>query len=202
MTAKASFLLGGLIEIRFLGREKWAMYTTDSGRIREALTDSRVQGLDAYVTVNELKQDTPERHGAARDVLFRPRRNQLTQDEDIARRKFFYFDSDSVKPTGAAATEAQRVAAHAQSEALEAALTAEGWPSPIACDSGNGAHRHYAVDLPNSRETDFLISNLLHVAARKFDTAEVKVDKSVSNAARITRLYGSACTRFEALTVI
>lgn len=189
---RASFLLnGGLVEVRFLGRETWAIFTAESALMREALTDASVQGLSAYVTLNDLNADTPERHGVTRDVLFRARHNQLTRDEDVARRRLILFDSDSVKPTGAAATEAQRAAAHAHSATLEAALTAEGWPAPVVCDSGNGAHRLYSVDLPNDRVTDFLVSNLLHVAARKFDTAEVKLDKSVSNAGRVTRLYGS-----------
>lgn len=187
------FLLnpGSLIEVRFLGRETWALFTADPALAHEALAHPFVQGLSAYVTLNELRSDTPERHGVARDVLFRAWHNQLTQDEDVARRRLILFDSDSVKPTGAAATEAQRAAAHAHSATLEEAFSAEGWPAPVVCDSGNGAHRLYAVNLPNDRETDFLISNLLHMAARKFDTAEVKLDKSVSNAGRVTRLYGS-----------
>jgi hypothetical protein len=180
-----------LSEVRFLGREIWAIFTAHPTLISEALGHPLVQGLNAYITLNELKADTPERHGATRDALFRARRNQLAADADVSRRRLILFDSDSVKPTGAAATDAQRAAAHAHSATLEATLTAEGWPAPVACDSGNGAHRLYSVDLPNDRETDFLISNLLHLAARKFDTDAVKLDKSVSNAGRITRLYGS-----------
>lgn len=187
----ASFLLNGLVEVRFLGRATWAVYSTDPACIREAIADPRVLGLSVYVTLNELKTDTPERHGATRDVLFRARHNQLTRDEDIARRRLILLDSDSVKPTGAAATEAQRNAALLHGAAVEDALTAEGWPRPIVGDSGNGSHRLYAVDLPNGREADFLVSNLLHVAARRLDTTEVKLDKSVSNAARVTRLYGT-----------
>lgn len=187
------FLLnyGGLIEVRFLGPRRWSLFSGDLEIVAATLGRPEVAGYDAYQTLNPLISDTPEKHGALRDVLFCAGKGQLTADDDIAQRRFILFDSDSVKPTGATATEAQRTAAHAQSAALEAALAAEGWPRPILCDSGNGAHRLYAVDLPNSRETDFLISNLLHVTARKFDTAEVKVDKSVSNASRITRLYGS-----------
>ena len=56
VTEKASFLLGGLVEVRFLGREKWAMYTEDSERIGEALTDAHVQGLDAYINI--IRADT------------------------------------------------------------------------------------------------------------------------------------------------
>jgi hypothetical protein len=187
---QASFLLAGPVEVRFLGRETWAIFTEDPALIREALLSPSIGGLSAYITLNELKAGTPERHGVVRDMLFHARKNQLTKDEDIARRRFILLDSDPLRPTGTAATEPQRSAAHSHSERLEEALTAEGWPAPIVCDSGN-AHRLYAVDLPINREADVLVSNLLHAAARKFDTAEVKLDKSVSNAARVTRLYGT-----------
>jgi len=184
-------LNSGLTEIRFLGRQRFGLFTKDPAIIAEACAQSCVRALDAYQLLNPPKDDTPERKQVPRDTLFRARKNQLSGDADVARRRQILFDSDSVKPAGAAATEAQRAAAHAHNATLEDALTAEGWPSPVVCDSGNGAHRLYAVDLPNDRETDFLISNLLHLAARKFDTEAVKLDKSVSNAGRITRLYGS-----------
>ena len=192
MTALDDVLFrGGLVEARFLGRETWAIYTANAALVHEAAASAAVKGLNLYVTLNELKHDTPERHRVGRDVLFRARKNQLAADADVDHRRFILFDSDSVKPTGAPATAVQREAAHDHSARLEAALSAEGWPAPIVCDSGNGCHRLYPVNLPNDRETDFLVANLLHVAARKFDTNEVNLDKSVSNAGRITRLYGS-----------
>lgn len=182
----------GLTEIRFMGkRERFGLFTADPELIAEAYAQPCVRDLDGYQLLNPPKDDTPERKRVPRDTLFRARKNQLAGDADVARRRLILFDSDSVKPTGAAATEAQRAAALAHSAALEAALTAEGWPAPVVCDSGNGAHRLYAVDLPNDRETDFLIANLLHLAARKFDTEAVKIDKSVGNPSRITRLYGA-----------
>jgi len=46
--------------------------------------------------------------------------------------------------------------------------------------------------LPNNTESHFLLSNFLHLAARKFDEpGTVKLDRSVSNPARVTRLYGT-----------
>jgi hypothetical protein len=187
------FLLnpGCLTEIRFLGPRKWSLFSANSELIAATLQRAEVAGFNAYQTLNPLADGTPERRGAVRDVLFCAQKGQLTANTDVARRKFLLLDSDSVKPTGAAATEAQRSAAHAHSATLEEAFSAEGWPRPIVSDSGNGAHRLYKLDLPNDREADFLISNLLHVTARKFDTDAVKLDKTVSNAGRVTRLYGS-----------
>lgn len=182
---------GELVEVRFLGPRKWALYTSEANNIEDALAQPEVAGLDAYQTLNPLAPETPEKHGLRRDVLFQASRGQLSGDEDVTRRRWLLLDSDSIKATGAAATDAQREAAQAHSRELEAALTAEGWPRPLAFDSGNGAHRTYRIDLPNTRESDFLIANFLHLMARKFDSARVKLDKSVSNAGRITRLYGT-----------
>ncbi len=188
-----SFLLnpGDLVEVRFLGPRKWAIYASEAAVIESALDQPQVAGLDAYQTLNPLAPETPEKHGVPRDVLFQPSRGQLSTDADIARRRWLLLDSDVVKPTGTAAASAQTEAAHAHSRELEKVLTAEGWPLPLAFDSGNGGHRAYRLDLPNDHETSFLLSNLLHLMARKFDSDAVKLDKSVSNAGRITRLYGT-----------
>ena len=191
MGTKFFLLNPGLIEIRFLGPRRWSLFTEDANQIAATLERPEVANHSPYQTLNPVAPDTPEKHGAERDVLFCARKGQLTADEDVARRAWILFDSDSVKPIGAAATEAQRTAAQAHSAALEEELTAEGWPRPLVFDSGNGTHRIYAVDLPNDRAADFLVSNLLRVAARKFDTDTVKLDKTVYNAARITRLYGT-----------
>ena len=187
------FLLnqGRLMEIRFLGPRKWALYTSDSALVEAALEEPAVCGLEAYQTLNPLALDTPERHGVKRDVLFQPGRGQLSTDKDVERRRWLLLDSDVVKATGAAATDEQRASAHKHSRELEDALTAEGWPLPLAFDTGNGAHRAYSIDLANDKESGFLVSNLLHLMARKFDWDTVRLDKSVSNAGRITRLYGS-----------
>jgi hypothetical protein len=179
-----------LVEMRFLP-VIWAIYTSDPLKIEEALAHPLTAGLNAYILLNELKPDTPERKGVQRNVLFRAGRNQLSSDVDILRRRYILLDSDVAKAAGTAATEEQSAAAHAHSAKIEAALTAEGWSLPAACYSGNGVHRLYAVDLPNDQETDRLLSNLLKVLAQRFDEEVVKLDKSVHNAGRITRLYGS-----------
>jgi hypothetical protein len=185
------FTAGQLVEVRFLGPRIWSLYIDNPDMIREALAHPCVAGLNAYITLNEIHADTPDRRGAPRDVLFMARRGQLSSDIDIVRRNWILWDSDSVKPTGWGATDEQRSAADAHSDELEAARIAEGWPPSVKGDSGNGTHRLNRIDLPNDRETAFLLSNLLRVTATKFDTAAVKLDKTVSSAGQITRLYGS-----------
>src|SRR5271165_370452 len=162
-------LNSGLTEIRFLGRERFGLFTNDPAIIAEACSHPSVCGLAAYQLLNPLKGDTPERKQVPRDTLFRAAKGQLTGDDDIAHLDRLLLDSDAVRPTGTAATEGQRGAARAHSDKLAAVLTAEGWPEPFAADSGNGHHRIYQIHLPNNPESHFLLSNLLHLAARKFD---------------------------------
>ncbi len=67
-----------------------------------------------------------------------------------------------------------------------------GFPWPILADSGNGAHLLYRVDLP--ADDGGLSERCLLALAAKYDDTAVKVDRAVSNPARIWKLYGTkAC---------
>ena len=73
-------------------------------------------------------------------------------------------------------------------------LTAAGWPEPISADSGNGTHLLYLVDL--AADDGGLVERCLKVLAAHFGAMSEKVDldTSVSNPARIWKLYGTpAC---------
>jgi hypothetical protein len=66
---------------------------------------------------------------------------------------------------------------------------------PIEADSGNGFHLLYRIDLPNNDEAKELVRRCLLALASRFDTPEVFVDKSVFNASRITKAYGSVARK-------
>lgn len=183
-------LNSGLTEIRFLGRQRFGLFTDDPAIVAEACACPCVRDLDAYQLLNPPKADTPDRKQAPRNTLFRATQGQLTADADISYLENLLLDSDVIKPVGTAASEEQRQAARAHSDKLASVLTSEGWPEMFAADSGNGFHRIIRIHLPNNPESHFLLSNFLHLAARKFDESRIKLDKSVSNPARVTRLYG------------
>lgn len=70
----------------------------------------------------------------------------------------------------------------------------EGWPRPVTCDSGNGYHALFRIDLPNDDESKLLVQRVLQALDFRFSTATVKIDVSVYNPSRITKLYGTtAC---------
>jgi hypothetical protein len=115
-----------------------------------------------------------------------------TSDGDITVRRWLNIDADPVRPTGISSTEAEHEAALAKARQIRQALIAEGWPTPILADSGNGGHLLYAIDFPV--DDGGLVQRCLEALAFRFDDAAVTIDQTVHNPARIWKLYGTwAC---------
>jgi hypothetical protein len=123
-------------------------------------------------------------------------KGESTQDGDILRRRWLPIDTDPVRPSGIASTDAEHRAALDRAAAIAAALAAEGWPSPIGADSGNGGHLLYRIDLPAG--DGGLVQRCLQALAARFDDDAVKVDQSVFNPARIWKLYGTTAGKGDA----
>lgn len=120
----------------------------------------------------------------------------LTKDHDIVRRAWLPVDLDPKRPTGISANEEQHAAALRLAEQISSALIAEGWPEPLVADSGNGAHLLWRIDLPNSQESDTLLSRALLALFGRFNTpddqpAPIEVDRTTFNASRIFKIYGT-----------
>jgi hypothetical protein len=116
---------------------------------------------------------------------------ETTTDAGIVRRRWLLVDADPTRPSGISATDGEKAAAFARAEAIAGALETDGWPAPVLADSGNGAHLLYRVDLPNDADATALVRRCLEALAARFSDEAVKVDVSVSNAARIVRVYGT-----------
>lgn len=186
------FGLPRLIELRWLGAKRLSLFTSDVGCIENALSDPKVAGLNAYAVVNPLSTEVIERRQVTPDRIFRPAKGQCSADVDISRRILLPLDWDPVRETGIAATDTQRGLAGQQADRVIAYLTKVGFPSPAALiDSGNGRHGYFRFDAPNDSETNFVLTAFYASLARKFDTSEIKLDKSVRSAAQLMRLPGS-----------
>lgn len=127
----------------------------------------------------------------------------VTKDQDIRRRKLLLVDFDVVRPSGMSASDAEVAFAFQKAKEVIDYLSSLGFPEPILAHSGNGVHVLYHIDLPNDRDTHRLIERFLECLDKLFSspvsesgTAEadqlaVKIDKVVSNAARLTKVYGT-----------
>lgn len=124
------------------------------------------------------------------------RMTTLTKDSDIQRRVWLYIDVDTETPVkNISATDEEKGSAHAVILAVRDYLTAAGWSEPIFADSGNGYHLLYRVELPNSDDSAELVKSCLAALAAKFNNGGAKVDTSVCNASRISKLYGTMAVK-------
>ena len=114
-----------------------------------------------------------------------------TKDNEILLRRWFYLDCDPVKPAEISATNLEHEAAIQRANDVTEWLMQQGFPEPILADSGNGSHLHFPINLPNDSDTTALIKAVLQKVAHRFTDNVVMIDESVSNPARICRLYGT-----------
>jgi hypothetical protein len=168
-------------------------YGTDSGYFNEADLlqkatedyDGRVPGI--YFTMNPVVEALLARANSRIQI----RARTTTSDKDILKRVWLLVDCDAVRPAEISATDTEHDLAIERCRIVAAWLRDQGWPDPIVCDSGNGGHLLYRVDLPNDAESTKLVKAILEVLALKFNDDSVIIDTAVHNAARITKWYGS-----------
>lgn len=187
------FNLPRLVELRWLGTRRRSLFTEKLDVLQEALSSHDVSGLNTYIVISPLLADVVEGHRTSLDLVFSPLRGQCSADLDVACRTLIVLDLDPCRAIGTASTPEQRALALETGERVISHLVNAGFPAPVALvDSGNGIHVYFrAGRLANCRETDVLLTSFYHVLARKFDTPEVKLDKSVRSAAQLMRLPGS-----------
>jgi putative DNA primase/helicase len=118
-----------------------------------------------------------------------------TGDADILRRRFCLIDVDPIRPKGIASTNEELERALGVRDQIVDYLTTQGWPTAVRAMSGNGGHAIYAIDLPNDDDSRDVVRGCLAALAHRFDTPLVTIDRSVFNAARISKLYGTVARK-------
>jgi hypothetical protein len=111
---------------------------------------------------------------------------------DVLRRRWLLIDADPLRPGTVSSTDAEKVDAWLVIERVRADLRTRGWPEPIVCDSGNGYHLLYRIDLPT--DDGGLVRRVLYGLGDSFDTNGVKIDRTVFDPPRICKMpYTLAC---------
>jgi hypothetical protein len=110
---------------------------------------------------------------------------------DILRRVWFPIDVDPIRKKNTASTQCELRAAIAKRDEIVRYLCGRGWAPPVKALSGNGAHALFAVHLSNTDEITTLFKRTLKALATKFNDEHTSIDTSVSNAARIWKVYGT-----------
>ena len=118
------------------------------------------------------------------------RRSNRSKKDWIAKRERLLIDIDPIRDYGNASDSEQSMARETALRVRDYLKTL-GWPEPMLCDSGNGYHVIFGLDLPNDQSTEDLVRGALLALAARFDTTHAHIDCSVFEANRLVKLPGS-----------
>ena len=119
-------------------------------------------------------------------------KGRSASDADISHRDLILIDIDRAQKAKAPATDEDVEAANQLAEIIMGYLEHLEWPDPIRVMSGNGHHLYYVMpEFENDEESKKFVQSFLKGLAKKFDNDIVKVDTSVFNASRITKVVGT-----------
>lgn len=189
---KAVFHQGDIVEMRLIAVDG-TVYTgkfNDLAHMAKvaAYLEHTLKPKATYYTLNPIRPEAAEWVGAA-DWNVMIARGPAARDNQIARRNLYLVDIDSVRSSGTSATKEERQYAHAVMDEVRRFLSEHEFPEPICLDTGNGYALLYGTDHhnPTTATWPYLLKRL----AERFDNEFAKVDTSVTNASRISRLPGT-----------
>jgi len=189
---------GSVVELRAPGSAQRTIsgYFDDFEALAAAAVGLSGTVPGVYVTLNPVN---PALLARATNTV-KPWARYTTADGDILVRRWMLFDLDAVRPAGISSTVAEHAAALEAARCCTDWLVDQGVPraSLILADSGNGGHVLARVDLPNTPESTALVRRCLEAAARACSTPGVVLDRTVYNAARIVKLYGTVAAKGDA----
>jgi hypothetical protein len=153
---------------------------------KQAFTDAAINlnmvGYNIYTSVNPV---LPTFEGNRVNGM-------AVKDKDIACRRRLLIDIDRVDSSIGPATDEELAEAKAVADRIAAYLDEEHDIQVCMVMSGNGYHLYVPLaDLANDDKSKLCCQWILQGLARRFNTDTIKVDTSVFNASRITKVPGT-----------
>ena len=146
-----------------------------------------------YTTLNPVRNI--ERFEVRDEIGYQ--KEGTTTDEDIRYRRWLLIDVDPERPSGLSATDEEKAAAFEVLERVRTGLRDQGFPEPVVGDSGNGGHLLYSIRFPNDPEVTKRVEFFLKMLDYEFSNEAASIDTVVSNAARISKVYGTLSRKGE-----
>ena len=177
----------GLFEVRIIGKKTYVGFFKDVDTMIRHLKRQDLQGTNVYMILNEINEACYSRK--ARDKFLMGEHS--TKDDDIVGRQWLLIDLDPKRTTDVSSTEQELQLAKDKAKEIYTFLMKHGFSDPVVSFSGNGYHLLYKILLGNTDENRIRIEKFLKTLDALFSDKIIKVDTSVSNAARICKLYGT-----------
>ena len=134
-------------------------------------------GYNIYIVMNPIRRDFT---GLA------------ATDQDIACRDLVMIDVDRAATAKEPANDSEVEEARKLADKVRDYLKTRGFSDPIRSMTGNGHHLYYVLsDTPNDNDATRTIALFLKQLAAEFNNGLVKIDTTVSNASRITKVVGT-----------
>lgn len=134
-------------------------------------------GYNIYSVMNPIR---PDFHGAA------------ATDADVLHRDLVLIDIDRATTAKEPASHFEVEEARKLADKVEDYLGSMGCSEPIRTMSGNGHHLYYVLStLPNDDHSTIVVERFLKQLATRFNNGAVRIDTTVSNASRITKVLGT-----------
>jgi len=193
-TVDTLFSPGDVVELRTLkDGATFSGYFDNHEELVKAAAKHDERGHDVFITLNKLPEEIASRRYNRVDRM--KGRDASTSDKDVERRTYLFIDADCERVSGISSTDEEKTRVREKVLEIRDHLRGQGWPEPIVCDSGNGYHLLYPVDLPNDQVSLELIAGVLEALDFKFSDEAVEVDTTTKNAARITKFYGTVAKK-------
>lgn len=178
-----------LVEIRVLDPESKRSYSGYFTDIETLLREIKpYDKCNLYFTLNVINQACYSREQHDR-ISTKPK--STTSDNDIVARKWCLIDIDCEKPSDTNSTDAEKEAAKVVVNNVYRFLRDQGLESPCVCDSCNGWHLLYRMNMINTPENTDIMKKFLRVLDMYFSTDKVKIDLTTFNPSRVCKLYGT-----------
>lgn len=160
------------------------------------LRENSETDIKSFIEKNKLEQETiyttfNEPSETLEDSF------KVLKDTDISTRKFILIDLDPKRHSGISSTKEEKEAANQLKVEVLTYLKKQKFVNIIEADSGNGYHLLIPVNETATKESTETIKLFLKVLAAKFNNDLVDVDTIVSNASRLTKLYGTIANKGE-----
>ena len=150
------------------------------------------ENVNFYMVMNKINQACYSR---AQMSKFVERPKETTSDRDITGREWIMLDFDCDRPAGVSSTAEELKLAKTKAGEVYKYLNGMGFSKPVVALSGNGVHLLYKIRLANDEKSTKLVKDCLSALDMMFSDENVKVDTSVYNASRITKLYGTMASK-------
>lgn len=149
---------------------RWAAFAHEANRLN-------AEGYNIYTCLNPIR---PEFDGAA------------VSDGDIECRRLLLIDLDRAETHDGPATDEEIHLASLTAEKIQTWMRKHHGDEAARVMSGNGIHLLYRLaDLPNDEASKSACRDLLKNLGKEFNTKDIKVDTTVHNASRITKVPGT-----------